>query len=101
MTLPSQQKAAREAFHDFPKSWVNTGEVLLKNADVYPFLDEQIAQAFHAGQMEERWEIYDLVSGKHVVARKNYTSDSWDAGYHDALFAVERAISSREDSKGV
>lgn len=39
MTLSDQQRSNREKFHDFPKAWVNTEDVQLKNADVYPFLN--------------------------------------------------------------
>jgi hypothetical protein len=28
----------------------------------------------------------------HLRGRKSYSTDSWDAGYHDALFDAERAI---------
>lgn len=37
-------------------------------------------------------ELLSRVKGKHVVANKFYLRDSWDAGYHDALFEVEKMI---------
>ncbi len=37
-------------------------------------------------------EILNWVKGLHVKARKNYASGDWDAGWHDALFAIERYL---------
>lgn len=37
-------------------------------------------------------ESLSRIKGLHVVAKKAYGSDSWDAGYHDALFAAEKRI---------
>lgn len=32
------------------------------------------------------------IKGQHLLAKKSYPSDSWDCGYHDALFAAEKII---------
>lgn len=52
------------------------------------FLDSAVSQAWEAAILEG----LSSVKGKHVVAKKSYPSESWDAGYHDALFAVEKSL---------
>lgn len=37
-------------------------------------------------------EILAKVKGKHITAKKSYPSDSWDSGFHDALFAIESLL---------
>lgn len=37
-------------------------------------------------------ETVNRIKGKHVRAKTAYGSDSWDAGFHDALFSCEKTI---------
>lgn len=36
--------------------------------------------------------VISRVKGKHIVANSSYPSDSWDSGYHDALFELETSF---------
>lgn len=37
-------------------------------------------------------KMYNEVSGEHRKARTAYHKDSWDAGWHDALFSISKRI---------
>jgi hypothetical protein len=52
------------------------------------FIRRIAAQERQAG----REEALQHLKHCHLKGRKSYSTDSWDAGYHDALFDAERAI---------
>lgn len=50
---------------------------------------------------EERARVYREVTSLHVKAKKAFASKTWDAGYHDALFDVERRLTALDTNEGV
>lgn len=77
----------RKEFRQYCKDWPEMDA--LGSAD---FWIEKMSQSLSQQKEGIVNEAHNLVSGLHVKARKSYASDSWDAGYHDALFAVEKLL---------
>lgn len=51
---------------------------------------------FEAGKREAKEEAFSKaskeISSLHVLARNAYQKDSWDDGFHEALFAANKGI---------
>lgn len=66
-----------------------------KNPCVSEYVGCSETQALYREKERMKQEIESALSsvkGLHIVAKKSYPSDSWDCGYHDALFAAEKII---------